>query len=372
MGASGKNFKGKLLVMIDRADPKWLFLSLVPLLFLAIVVGCKKIQMPNFPSLSENCEDLMRRGQEFEEKGYLAKALEIYAAASEKTDAPTCAEAARKKAVEIREILPPDPPKSPPAPLTEPKPPPPEPALPLMPSEIQHTVKRSETLSQIAMYYYDTYMTKVYHEPDSGRYMTLQLMEENYGISNTKKFRVGNVADLLEKINGTKAKDLVVGSRILIPEIEGLPFLHYEEPKVSISSQDDSRRSSVRRPPPRKKPEKSPKSEQPPPPPLEKKPYAIPDAVRKGIQLYHDAEFEKAREILLKTARDGALETRQVSLVYLAMIDIAYGNLQGADGHLRRILVISPDFEIEDIRKFAPGLMDDITPDLRRRFQNIR
>ncbi len=268
---------------------------------------------------------------------------------------------------------------------------------------IQHTIRYGETLSDIAMYYYDTYKTQVYFVHHLNRFMTMETLRKLPDISRPRKYIVGNMADALRKINGLKVRNLPVSQRIIIPTVEGLPFIHKTAaqrpiPRQTLSSGSPSianRRQTTMAKPFKAKPT-SPKPKQPsphpePPPPSpepspsptpvppipENKPAKDPIPVRsllsKTIEQYHRAEFNSARISFQKLARPPyTSQTQKLAMIYLSLIEMASGNWTKTDNYLRQLFRMDKDFGMDAIRDIRPASIDDITPDLLKRMEPIR
>lgn len=86
---------------------------------------------------------------------------------------------------------------------------------------VSHTVRHGETLSGIAMSYYDTYLTDVdYHVPQRA-FMTPEI-SDRYDKSEIR--RMGKVSDVVARLNKLDSSRLRVGGEIFLPRIQGLPF----------------------------------------------------------------------------------------------------------------------------------------------------
>ncbi|MDM8522471.1 DUF2817 domain-containing protein [Desulfococcaceae bacterium HSG8] len=101
----------------------------------------------------------------------------------------------------------------------------------------------------------------------------------------------------------------------------------------------------------------------------------IPRHIEKAIGHYHDAEFDKARSVLEKAAnKETRVANRQVALMYLALIEMAYDNMEKADRYIIRLIGLNPDVELKDIGNIAPSFCEgeDMTPDIVRRFNSLK
>lgn len=84
-----------------------------------------------------------------------------------------------------------------------------------------HRVRPGETLSDIAMAYYDTYLTDVDYYVPKRAYMTPDVSRQ-YNKKDVR--RMGKVSDVIARLNELDSSRLKVGSDIILPRIEGLPF----------------------------------------------------------------------------------------------------------------------------------------------------
>ncbi len=88
----------------------------------------------------------------------------------------------------------------------------------------------------------------------------------------------------------------------------------------------------------------------------------------KAIGYYQDADPDKAKHIFERLAKQGNKnETRQIAFVYLALIEIAYGNTTQADAYLTKLLAAEPSFELGNLKD-----IEDISPELKKRFDQIK
>ncbi len=115
-----------------------------------------------------------------------------------------------------------------------PKPEPPKPQETVKPEEsrykvdeatgkdvVVHQVRPGETLSGIAMDYYDTYLTDVYYHVPFKQFMTADVTRP-YKKAVIRE--MGKVAEVIARLNGLRNAQLKVGSEIVLPRILGLPF----------------------------------------------------------------------------------------------------------------------------------------------------
>ena len=112
---------------------------------------------------------------------------------------------------------------------------------------IHHQIRPGETLSGIAMDYYDTYLTDVYFHVPFRQFMTDEVSRP-YGKEAVKK--MGKVADVIARLNQLPSSQLKVGTTITLPRILGLPFQKPKEapgkdqpstkPKAEASQQKET------------------------------------------------------------------------------------------------------------------------------------
>jgi Tfp pilus assembly protein PilF len=91
---------------------------------------------------------------------------------------------------------------------------------------VVHRVRPGETLSGIAMAYYDTYLTDVYYHVPFQQFMTADVTRP-YKKAVIRE--MGKVADVVARLNGLRTSRLKVGSELVLPRILGLPFQKPEE-----------------------------------------------------------------------------------------------------------------------------------------------
>ncbi len=87
---------------------------------------------------------------------------------------------------------------------------------------VPHRVRPGETLSGIAMDVYDTYLTDVYYDAARRRFLTSEFRKARGGDGDIQ--RMGKVSDVIARLNGLDSDRVTVGSEILLPRIQGLPF----------------------------------------------------------------------------------------------------------------------------------------------------
>ncbi len=85
----------------------------------------------------------------------------------------------------------------------------------------------------------------------------------------------------------------------------------------------------------------------------------------KAILFYQDAEFEKAKKNLEGLAKaENKTDDCQIALVYLALMEIALWNPEGADTYLSKLASLNPSFELKNI--------GDVNQELKKRFEQIK
>jgi len=110
-----------------------------------------------------------------------------------------------------------------------------------------------------------------------------------------------------------------------------------------------------------------------PPAPHPPKPTALPQAYRKAINLYSEADYESAEKgfLSLKRRNDGA-ELQKVALAYLALIESARGKSYERDQYLREIIKLGPNTELDDLAQIAPDLEYRLDSNIRNQYQNLK
>jgi len=92
---------------------------------------------------------------------------------------------------------------------------------------VLHRVRQGETLSGIAMAYYGTYLTDVFYHIPRRQFMT---QDVSPSAEADAVRRMGKVSDVIARLNELESSQLKVGSDVILPRIQGLPF-HKEKPK---------------------------------------------------------------------------------------------------------------------------------------------
>ena len=89
------------------------------------------------------------------------------------------------------------------------------------------------------------------------------------------------------------------------------------------------------------------------------------DAIDKAIERYQNGYFEDARDQFQSILeRAEAPSVQKPTLVYLALIEIAFRDTKAADRYMTQLLKIAPNYPIEE--------EEDATPDLIRRFRRVQ
>ncbi len=120
---------------------------------------------------------------------------------------------------------------------------------------ITHRVRSGETLSGIAMAYYDTYLTDVYYHLSRGQFMT---QEAGRPYPEDALRRMGKVSDVIARLNELDSFKLKVGGDIVLPRILGLPFRKEKPqpekpPATAISAGKAAEAAEAAEPPPEKR-----------------------------------------------------------------------------------------------------------------------
>lgn len=112
---------------------------------------------------------------------------------------------------------------------------------------VSHKVRPGETLSGIAMSYYDTYLTDVdYHVPQRA-FMTPEVSRR---YDNAEVRRMGKVSDVVARLNELDSSRLKVGSEILLPRIQGLPFRAGKRPEDRKPAEKEQPKAATASPAP--------------------------------------------------------------------------------------------------------------------------
>ncbi len=90
---------------------------------------------------------------------------------------------------------------------------------------IRHRIRPGETLSDIAMRHYDTFLTEVYYSIQERALISRAMMEKE----KTSARRIGIVSEVIQRMNDLDSSRLPVGKEIWLPEIRGLDFLTKQE-----------------------------------------------------------------------------------------------------------------------------------------------
>ncbi len=244
-------------------------------------------------------------------------------------------------------------------------------------------VGEGETLSGIAMDYYDTFKTTVYSLPD-GNYITEELVRERKLIKEARK--AGNVLALLETLNKTRASDLQSGQKLKMPVIYGLRGVPF--PGIVEPPQPDAKLAAAPAPA-STEPETSGDDAGEKKPgigdpvdsdtqggngsasPLRKTGSHISDKVKHGITIYHGGDFSGAKSVLNNALADANFNSRRVIAIYLALIELAHGNESGATDFLNRLKTSDPAFKPAEIYQIYPEFSEDSTPAMERLFQRV-
>ncbi len=149
-----------------------------------------------------------------------------------------------------------------------------------------HQIRPGDTLSRIALSYYDTYKTPVHYLPDRERFVD----GRGKTAPGVRRIKVGNVAEVLAAVNDVRPESLSVGDRLKLPEIEGLPFIL---PPASESWETVGRAMRTRLAAPRPKP----RPKAPPPPPEAPEPRAVSGVVDGFIPQPSPEERSRPRAI---------------------------------------------------------------------------
>lgn len=116
---------------------------------------------------------------------------------------------------------------------------------------IQHRIRPGETLSDIAMHYYDTFLTEVYYSIPEQALISRAVMEEE----RMSARRIGIVSEVIRRMNDLDSSRLPVGKEIWLPEIRGLDFFPKQEPG-GISAGSEPKTEPIS--PPSQKPSETP------------------------------------------------------------------------------------------------------------------
>jgi tetratricopeptide (TPR) repeat protein len=114
---------------------------------------------------------------------------------------------------------------------------------------VSHKVRPGETLSGIAMSYYDTYLTDVdYHVPQRA-FMTPEV-SRRYDTAEVR--RMGKVSDVVARLNKLDSSRLKVGGEIILPRIQGLPFRAGMKPEDRKPDEKEQPKATAALPAPEK------------------------------------------------------------------------------------------------------------------------
>ncbi len=259
-----------------------LFLAIVPILF----TGCASIEF----------QKLMNEGDQYREDGYFAAAYVRYRKACTVLPGdPRC----RKKMEDLRAVLAPKKPKRPSSPKVQTRPTrrPDPPAPQENVTVFTHIIQPGETLSNIAMAYFDTYLTQIYYLPDKE-------ILSNRKVPHQRAKRIGKVSDVIARVNRIDPRHLKSGDRIRIPKIVGLPFIRTmgvieEMPRNEFSEWLASSLRHAPPPPPLLPPEPATVAEQPTKPVPDRSRSSPPSTrerklLQEGIRLFEKKAFPEA------------------------------------------------------------------------------
>lgn len=351
-----------------------IYIIILVLIYMISCYSCIPISNNAADRSSYSFEELMEKAYNFEKEGYLAKALQFYKDALKiHPDDERCSQ----KVIELDGIISgqsrysssPDNTNYDDLPHGN------ENRYPVIDVGrkktllIVHKIKRGETLSDIAMYYYDTYKTRIYYKAGEKRFMTADAARRYLGEERIGKYQIGNVSDMLEKINDLNASNLEVGREMRIPRIEGLAFMKDEPAKNPIPNQRIDRPVIPRRTQ-KQDPESSTKEREGKP--SGKRADSI---INEAISYYRKAEFGKSKSLFMEYLDDERMASKQndqIALVYVALIEMAFGNEEKTNAYLSRLLSGYQLRTLSEIESRVRNIFDDITPDLKNRYQKLR
>lgn len=94
-----------------------------------------------------------------------------------------------------------------------------------------------------------------------------------------------------------------------------------------------------------------------------------------SIQLFQNADFERAKSQFKVYCNNGnnrfSVEDKTIACCYLALIEIAFGNSDSANGYIVKMLSIDPSLTLNKLFSIKSNLKDHITPDFEKRFNEI-
>lgn len=96
--------------------------------------------------------------------------------------------------------------------------------------------------------------------------------------------------------------------------------------------------------------------------------------LKQAVEHYQNADFEKAKKLFEESLKQKAvMKTHQIALTYLALIEMANGNMPEAEKHIFELLLLNPRLTLETIGNLSPHFKDYTShPDFQKLFREAK